>query len=653
MNTSTLSITKSVSREIPLNKLVPAPDNVRKTPREGMVAERAASIEAHGLLHNLTVRPELDEDGRETGKYEVTAGCTRLAALKLLASRKKIAKNAPIPCNVREDGLGTELSLAENIEREPLHPADEFEAFRDLQDKSGLGMDSIAARFGVTPRLVKERLRLGAVNPDLIDLYRQGAMTLEQLMAFTVTDDHVRQQYVWANLTFDKSPVRVRRTLLESHVPANDRRARFVSLAAYEAAGGVIVRDLFSEDDGGYLADADLLDRLVRMKLAEATEAPRSEGWKWVEAAIDFPHNHGLARVYPRDVELASDETERLDEIEAELDPLYAALEQADEPDPELERQIASLTAEFDEIEGKQRVYEPGDFARAGAFVCIGQNGSAEIVRGYVRPEDMPNEQSSSAGASESSGAAEEQDDEAAGHEVEEPARLSGALIADLSAHRTMALRDALATRPNIALAAITHVLALDCFYLGASAHSCLRISAHRTQLETSAPGIAGSMSGCNVEVRQEAWAARLPTEPGNLWAFILALSAEECLSLLAHCLSFAVDAVETGAHTRQALAHSELVAQSVALDMRGIWIPTVASYLGRVPKTLIQDAVSEAISPDAAQRIAGLKKADMASAAEDLLKTTGWLPKSLRPHTQTMAKSGPAAHIDLQQAAE
>jgi len=641
------SITKSVSRDIPLNKLVPAPDNVRKTPRDSAVAERAASIEAHGLLHNLTVRPELDEERHETGKYEVIAGRTRLAALKLLASRKKVAKNAPIPCNIREDGIGTELSLAENIEREQLHPADEFEAFRDLQEK-GLGADSIAARFGVTPRLVKERLKLGAASTDLINFYRQGTMTLEQLMAFTVTDDHARQRSVWDTLSFDKSPGRIRRTLLESHIPAGDRRARFVSLVAYEAAGGVIVRDLFSEDDGGYLADATLLDRLARTKLDAAADTLRAEGWKWVEAAIDFPHSHGLARVYPRDVELSGEDIVRLDEIEAELDPLYAALEQAGEPNPELERQIATLTAEYDRIEGKQRVYEPDDVARAGAFVCIGPDGGAEVVRGFVRREDMPSEEQQPDDAAEVSATAGRAETDPAGEE-DEPVRLSGALIADLSAHRTAALRAAVSVRPDVALQAITHALALDCFYLAPNAHSCLRMHVHRTQLETSAPGIGATTPALALETHQEAWAARMPRDPGDLWGFVRDLPLTECMTLLAHCVSFALDAVETGAQTPQALAHAELLAKSVALDMRVSWSPTVASYLGRVPKALILEAVSEGVSAETAERIIGLKKADMAQAAENLLKGTGWLPKQLRPRPQ----SDTVEDNNLQQAAQ
>ena len=646
MTTNYPSITKSVFQEIPLNKLVLSPENVRKTPGEGAVAERAASIEAHGLLQNLVVKPQLNDEGRETGKYEVTAGRTRFAALKLLASRKKIAKNAPIPCNVREDGIDKELSLAENVSREQLHPADEFEAFSDLQNNKGLGADSIAVRFGTTARHVKERLKLGSVSPDLIQYYREGGMTLEQLMAFTVTDDHVRQQEVWDNLPHNRSPERIRRSLLEAHIPATDRRAQFVTLAAYEAAGGVIVRDLFSEDGGGYLADAALLDRLARQKIEEAAEALCGEGWKWVEGTIDFPHHFGLARIYPRDVELPEAEIARLDEIEAELDPLYAALEETEEPDPEIERQIASLTAEYDAIDERKRVFDPDGLARAGALVCIGPDGTAEVARGFVRPEDVPVDKPKSADASEFAAAAEDAGGEAQAQEEEEPSRLSGALVADLSAHRTMALRDAVARHPDIALAAVTHELALHCFYLAARLHSCLTINVYRTSLEMSARGIGETQIAKDIETRQEAWAARTPSDPRDLWAFILGLSSEDCLSLLAHCVSGAVDAVDNGARSPDALTHAGLLAESVALDMRASWRPTVASYLGRVPKALIREAVTEAVSSEAAERIAGLKKADMASAAEALLGDSGWLPKQLRPRSI-------AVTTEMQQAAE
>ncbi|MGO1079315.1 ParB/RepB/Spo0J family partition protein [Inquilinus sp. CA228] len=128
----------TIIRDIPLSKLVPSAQNVRRTGRENGIEELAASIAAHGLLQSLSVRAVLDGEGAETGKYEVIGGGRRLAALKLLAKRKQISKSAPIPCLIA-DGEGEELSLAENLVRENLHPADQFGAFKRLADEHGLG----------------------------------------------------------------------------------------------------------------------------------------------------------------------------------------------------------------------------------------------------------------------------------------------------------------------------------------------------------------------------------------------------------------------------------------------------------------------------------------------------------------------------------
>jgi hypothetical protein len=91
-------------------------------------------------------------------------------------------------------------------------------------------------------------------------------MKLEQVMAFTVTDDQARQEQVWDGLAnaYNKEPYYIRRQLTESVIRASDKRARFVDLKAYEAAGGIVMRDLFEQDNGGWLQDSALLDRLLR-----------------------------------------------------------------------------------------------------------------------------------------------------------------------------------------------------------------------------------------------------------------------------------------------------------------------------------------------------------------------------------------------------
>jgi ParB family chromosome partitioning protein len=163
------------SESIPLNKLKPSAVNVRKTARETGIEELAASIAAHGLLHPLTVAPEIGKSGQPNGKYAVIAGGRRFAALKLLVKQKKLAKDAPISCVPIADA-GVEISLAENVTQAPMHPADQYEAFATLHAQ-GMTAEDIGARFGLTARTVKQRLRLGAASPVLLAIYREGQMT--------------------------------------------------------------------------------------------------------------------------------------------------------------------------------------------------------------------------------------------------------------------------------------------------------------------------------------------------------------------------------------------------------------------------------------------------------------------------------------------
>src|SRR3954470_1861371 len=116
-------------------------------------------------------------------------------------------------------------------------------------------------------------------------------MSLEQLMGFTVTNDHARQEQVWESLArgYNKEPYYIRRLLTEGAAKASDKRAVFVGADAYEAAGGVIARDLFQHDDGGWFEDVALLDRLARERLDAVAVEVRSEGWKWLQGGLDFP----------------------------------------------------------------------------------------------------------------------------------------------------------------------------------------------------------------------------------------------------------------------------------------------------------------------------------------------------------------------------
>ena len=255
MATAVQKITLSSSRDIPFNKLVLSQSNVRRVKAGISVEELAESIARRGLIQSLHVRPVVDAEGKETGMFEVPAGGRRFRALELLVKQKRLAKIAPVPCVVSEaiaDVLIDEVSLAENIERAPLHPLDQFRAFQAMREK-GMTEEAIAAAFFVDARVVKQRLRLVSVSPALLDVYAEDGMTLEQLMAFSVSSDHARQEQVWEAIKdgWQKEPSHIRRLLTETTVRAADKRAVFVGIAAYEEAGGCVLRDLFQQDDGG------------------------------------------------------------------------------------------------------------------------------------------------------------------------------------------------------------------------------------------------------------------------------------------------------------------------------------------------------------------------------------------------------------------
>jgi ParB family chromosome partitioning protein len=269
-------VTLSHSRDIPFDKLVLSQSNVRRIKAGVSVEELAEDIARRGCCR--VERPARARcRGVETGTFEIPAGGRRFQALSLLVKQKRLAKTAPIPCIVRDAAseiLAEDDSLAENMQRVALHPLDQFRAFQALREK-GQGEEAIAAAFFVTPQIVKQRLKLASVAPALLEVYAEDGMTLEQLMAFTVNPDHARQVQVWDAVknSWNKEPYAIRRMLTETSVRASDRRAVFVGVDAYEAAGGVVLRDLFQGDDGGWLEDPALLDRLVAEKLQAEAEA--------------------------------------------------------------------------------------------------------------------------------------------------------------------------------------------------------------------------------------------------------------------------------------------------------------------------------------------------------------------------------------------
>jgi ParB family chromosome partitioning protein len=603
------------------------------------IEELAEDIARRTLLQSLNVRPVLDAEGQETGMFEVPAGGRWLRALELLVKQKRMNKTQAVPCVVRRDGLAEEDSLAENVQREALHPLDQFRAFQTLREK-GLSEEDIAARFFVSATVVKQRLKLAAVSEKLLDVYAEDGMSLEQLIAFTVTNDNARQEQLWDQLSRggNREPYHIRRQLTAGAVPAADKRAQFVGIAAYEAAGGIVTRDLFEHDGGGWLQDPALLDRLVSEKLQTEAETLRAESWKWIAVAPDFPYGHtaDLRRLDGHTVDLTDEERASREALETELDRLEQQYADADELPEGVDRRLGEIETALAAFEDRPIAYDPAEIARAGVFVSIDRNGERRIERGYVRPEDEPPVEPASgddnANAAENKprgtnqrgivtvGSANAPEPE--GEEDDSLKPLSDRLVTELTAHRTLALRDALASDPQTAFTAVLHALCLSTFYRFSSG----------TCLEISAPGLADSASAKAIEARHQQWAKQLPKGEDDLWDALTAFDGDSQAALFAHCASLSVNAVhEPWNRNPRRYAHADTLARAVKLDMAAAgWSPTVDNYLGRVPRARILEAVREAKGDASAQLIEHLKKPDMAREAERLLAGTGWLPEPL-----------------------
>ena len=504
-------------------------------------------------------------------------------------------------------------------------------------------------------------MRLASVSPRLLEVYADDGMTLDQLTAFSVSTDHERQEQVWeaAQRSHSKEPYQLRRLLTEGAVRAADKRAQFVGVAAYEEAGGIVMRDFFAHDDGGWLQDPALLDRLVAGKLEHAADTIRAEGWKWVEVATDFPYGHtyGLRHLAGEPVALTEEETATIEALEAEYDRLEATHAEAEEMPEDADQRLGEIETALEDLRNRPIAYDPAEIARAGAFVSIDGSGVLRIERGYVRPEDeaptVASDEDEETDQPSSPDTGHDEDDREIDQdgEITEPAEedegprpIPDRLMTELTAHRTLALRDALANDPDTAFLAVLHVLCLKLFYHYGS-DSCLEIEPKSVVFGQQAPGLADTPSAKAVEARHETWARQFPREPGDLWSTLASFDTDSRHALFAHCVGLTVNAVYESWNRRpKTLAHADRLAEALSLDMvRAGWTPTADNYFDRVTKARILGAVREARGEAAAQRIEHLKKAAMAVRAEKLLAGTGWLPEPLRTPGYAIAVIAPA----------
>ncbi len=613
----TTDIMTAATDTIPLNRLTAWTGNVRKTGADTGLAELSASIAAHGLLQSLVVRK-----GKK-GKYAVVAGRRRLMALTALAEAGTIQPDKPIPCHViAGDANATEISLAENAVREQMHPADEFDAFLALIEADMHPAD-IAARFGVTETVVQQRLKLARVSPAIIAAYRNDEITLAHVMAFAVTDDHAAQERVWNELQDWQleDPGNIRAALTENELTASNRHVKFVTLKAYEKAGGAVRRDLFAEnEDGVFIQDIVLLESLAAKKLEKTAAAVRKEGWKWVEIRPSFDYSEWskCERRYAEAPPLPAAEQAELDALTKEYDELNEA-EWADDSGGENPR-LDEITRRMEEIEGGEKSWQPDTLAIAGAVVAIGHDGKAEIHYGYVKPEDAPKKKP------KANSAATGEDGTATG--AEETFSLPAGLIESLTAQRSAAIAASLKDSPGVALAAVVHGMVLQIFYNGHSRDTSLQITASKAALRD----VQDATACAALERAKAQWGDCLPAQPHGLWTWCLEQPQDTLLDLLACCAACTVNAVQSKSDSDddERFLHADQIAAALRLDMAAWFRPTAANYFSRIAKPGILAALQEAKGATA-PAWAKMKKSELAALAERELADTGWLPAPLK----------------------
>lgn len=618
---------------VPLSQLRPSKRNVRKTLGASINA-LASSIQRVGLLQNLTVI--LASDGEH---YEVVAGGRRLAALKLLAKKHRIAKDYSVPCLLVADASARTASLTENVQREAMHPADQFEAFAALIEE-GRPIEDIAADFGVTPLVVQRRLKLANVSPRLMADYRADEVNLDQLMALAITDDHAAQEAAFYDApNWQRNPTALRERLTEREIDAHRHPlVRFVGLEAYEAAGGAIRRDLFADADQGiYLSDTGLLDRLAQDKLTGLADTVRAEGWAWVEAvpATTYADLQAFQRAPKEPRKANAREAKRIAKLQVKLQEIGQALESALEAEDEekaeaLDEEGRSVGDQLEALEAELLAYSPSIRAAAGVVVTLDRQGEPVIHRGLLREAEAKALRTL---ARVQSGIAPEDTEDEDSPEPKK-AGISEKLARRLSAHRTAALQIELARNPQASLAALVHGMVLRVLQNAHAVALPIGIS-FRPQdgLEGYAPDYPPSPAAVALRELQQVWGEQLPEDDAELFAVLLAMPQDELVQLLAVCVASTVDVVSS----REYDAPGEVLEQAVGLNMAAWWKPTAEGYFSHVSKAVILEAVQQ-FAPQHVTRLAKLKKADIASEAERLAEGTGWMPAMFKSEGSTSA---------------
>jgi ParB family chromosome partitioning protein len=266
---------------IDIGKLSVSTLNMRHGKKTPDTSDILPSIRARGVLVPLLVRPNGEPDS-----FEIVAGRRRYFAAKTVAEEQ--GEIAPLPCAVMEpgdDAAALEASLLENIARLDPDEMSQHETFVRLT-KEGRSVAEIAATFGVTGRMVNQRLALGNLLPKIRDAYRNEEIDAETIRHLTLASK--AQQKEWLALFADPEENAPQGCQLKQWLFGGQSVSTKVALFPVADYPGQVVGDLFGEDS--YFVDADLFWQKQNEAIAAKRDALIEAGWS--EVVILEPGQH-------------------------------------------------------------------------------------------------------------------------------------------------------------------------------------------------------------------------------------------------------------------------------------------------------------------------------------------------------------------------
>ncbi|MBH3293313.1 ParB/RepB/Spo0J family partition protein [Serratia marcescens] len=629
------ALAKAERKNLMLKEITFTDQNARITSRtQEEIEEMAISIEATGLLQNLVVHRMAD------GRYGAAAGETRRLGMDLLMVQGRSAAGVPVtpefivPVLVVDEQDAYAISVAENVRRTNLQPADQLENIRLLATK-GTPPEQIGAILGFSTLHVKKCLKLTTVAPALLELLKTNQINFDQLAALGATDDHLRQIQAWDKGKYDdhfRTPKALRKIVLADEVSAADSQlVNFVGIDAYQAAGGEIREEMFVDDV--ILTDPLKLETLAIAKLqAVADDVAKNEGWAWsvgrTREAKRYTDDEKTFEIPWVTTRLTSEQKAEMDQLLAEQELLDDMLDATGlDADDEWEHapRVEQIEARINEINAAAELnqWPPEVRAKAGIIAYL-KDGQIQIQRGLMKVEDIKQQEKANR-------------EEIKKNTPPSEKGLSQVLVASLSAERTLAVSAALAQNTNVAIALHTFTLARRVFDKGYFyvLHTSVESMRSGCLSQSEEAGSASGIANQKLNEMHESWLNQFPENWSDSFEWLLAWPQGDVLGLLAYCISHGLDGRDSYLKDKRVGTKLDSVEKALDFQIGEWWKPTSDNYFSRIGKDQIVDALNSAGESGKAKDAEGMKRKEAAEFAAAVLSETGWLPSCMAPQPQ------------------